>query len=89
MAKILKKSDTKLTIGTKVYALFKDYVNENRNNVKIRVCKVKTFQNKLGTIIPILTEIGKPSEEIDSQLYYLHTDVNKALKLLGSIKPIR
>lgn len=46
-------------IGTKLYVLSEKAVkNSNMNWEKIRVCRVKTYQNINNKIVPVLQEIG-------------------------------
>ena len=72
----------RLRIGDKVYMVYKKYYDENLTGARMHVCKVKTFQNKQGEIIPVLVEIGNTKHELDPRLYYISKDPDVAMKYL-------
>jgi hypothetical protein len=75
-----KKKET-LKIGDKVYLVYKKYYDENITGARMYVCKVKTFENKQGKILPVLVEIGT-KRELDPRLYYMSKDPEVAIKYL-------
>lgn len=47
-------------------------------------CKVKTFENKQGEILPVLVEIGT-KRELDPRQYYMSKDPEVAVKYLETL----
>ncbi len=47
-------------IGVQVYGVHKSYIDEKKNGGKIRVGKIKSYQNINGAILPIIKEVGTP-----------------------------
>lgn len=74
----------KLNVGTRVYAIHKRYVDEKLSGGKVKVCKVKTFQEKKGEIVPVLTEVGNAKQELDTTNHYLYWDMDVAIEALKS-----
>ena len=83
-----KKSEGYLAIGSKIYALSKESVDKGYNHTLLKVCKVKTYQNTDGQVIPVVTQVGYPKQELNLRLHYLYTDLQEALKVLSNIKPV-
>jgi len=72
----------KLTVGTKVFAVHKKYVDENLSGGTIKVCKVKTFKEKNGEIIPVLSEIGNSKVKLDTNTHYLYYESELAIEAI-------
>jgi hypothetical protein len=70
-----------LNIGTQMFAVHKRYVDQKLKNGTIIVCKIKSYMNYEGEIIPLLREVGgtiKPHPDT----HYLFTDLKKAIKAI-------
>ena len=72
----------KLNVGTKVFAVHKRYVDEKLSGGRVRICKVKTFIEKGGEIIPVLTEVGNAKMELDTTTHHLYYDMDLAIKAI-------
>ena len=71
--------ENEIKIGSRIYAVNKKYVDEKINGGRIRVCRVKTFENKQGVIIPVLTEIGNPKQEISTSMHHTYLELPNAI----------
>lgn len=76
---------TILKIGTQVFAVHKRYVDEKLHNGTIIVCRVKSYMNYGGEIIPVLKEVGGKTE-IKPSTHYVYTDLAKAIKAITTKK---
>ena len=85
---LFKIGKTKVTLGSILYAIHKVYLDKHKDaDARIIVCRVKSFQRKSKKLLPVLTEVGKASHELDSRQYYLYTDIEAAsLALLSTVK---
>ena len=68
-----------LTLGAQMYAVHKKYPDEKMNGGKIIVCRVKSFENRAGEILPILTEKGNAKRVIDPKAHHLYFELPKAI----------
>lgn len=75
------------TIGTQVFAVYKKYVDDNLPGATIKVCRVKSFQNKGGDILPVIREVGNSKQEMDVSSYHLYTDLGKAVNAITTVWP--
>ena len=80
----MAKKKEKLQIGDKVYLVYKKYYDENITGARMYPCKVKTFENKQGEILPVLVEIGT-KRELDPRLHYMSKDPEVAIKYLETL----
>ncbi len=74
----LKIRNLEINIGDKVFAVHKKYADENLGG-KILVCRVKTFENKEGKVVPVLKEVGNVKMTITFEQYYIYYDINDAI----------
>lgn len=68
-----------LKIGTIVYAVHTKWAKENIQGGKIQVCRVKTFENKAGKILPVLTVVGNSRSELNTANHELFLELPKAI----------
>lgn len=68
-----------LALGSQMYAVHKKYPDEKLNGGKVIVCRVKSFENRGGKILPILTEKGNAKRTIDFKTHYLYKELNGAI----------
>ena len=68
-----------LALGSQMYAVHKKYQDEKINGGKVIVCRVKSFENKGGEILPILTEKGNVKRVVDPKSHYLFIELPKAI----------
>jgi len=69
-----------LKIGSMVYAVHTKYVkNEVKTGGKIRVCRVKTFENQGGKIMPVLAVVGNSKMEVSTKSHKVFTELPKAI----------
>jgi len=69
-----------LKIGCMVYAVHNKYVKkEARVGASIKVCRVKTFENKEGKIMPILTIVGNSKMEVSTNTHKVYVELPKAI----------
>lgn len=66
-------------IGAQMFAVHKKYADENIRGGRIIVCRVKTFENKTGDILPVLTEVGNAKREIPADSHYFYTNLSDAI----------
>ena len=83
---MIKIDGVDLTIGTKVYAVFKQYVDKKMSGGRVKVCKVKTFMNKQGEILPVLTEIGNSKREFDTDSHHIYYGLSEAVEAIRTKK---
>jgi hypothetical protein len=67
-----------LDIGTRMYAVHKDYKDKGMEGGRVVVCRIKSYKNVSGKVVPILGEIGTKTE-INPQTHYTYTDLGKAV----------
>lgn len=68
-------------IGTQMFAVHKRYVDEKLQNGTIIVCRIKSYMNYNGEIVPILKEVGGKAE-IKPTTHYIYEDLKKAIKAI-------
>ena len=73
-----------LKIGAMVYAVHNKYVSKEANNGRIQVCRVKTFENKDGEIIPILTIVGNSKQELVGTTHAIYITLPEAIDAIRS-----
>lgn len=71
-----------LKIGAVVYAVHTKYVEENIQGGKIQVCRVKTFENKGGEIMPVLTVVGNSRTELNTTQHKLYLELPEAINAI-------
>ena len=71
-----------IKIGDKNYLVHSKYIKENLNGGRILVCKVKSFQNYGGKIMPIYTEVGNSKHSPDLSVYKPFTDIENAIEAI-------
>jgi hypothetical protein len=74
-----------LKIGSQIYAVHHKYAEENIRGGKIRVCRVKTFENRGGEIVPVLTEKGNARQEIDANTHKIYINLSDAIDAIRTI----
>ena len=67
-----------LKIGSQIYAVHRKYVDEKIGG-KIIVCRLKTFENRGGEIMPVLTEKGNARYVIPAETHYVYVELSKAI----------
>jgi hypothetical protein len=72
-----------LKINSTVYAVHKTHADEKIPGGKIQVCKVKTFHNVKGKIIPQLKVIGT-SAEVNPVTHKIYIELPKAIDAIRS-----
>jgi len=72
-----------LKINSTVYAVHKTYAGKKIPGGKLQVCKVKTFHNIHGKIIPQLKVIGT-SAEVDPTTHKIYVDLPEAINAIRS-----
>ncbi len=71
-------------IGTKVYMVQKDYVDQKKQNGKVLVCKVKTYENQKGKIVTICSVVGQSRFIVNTFGYYLYDKLDLAISAINS-----
>ena len=74
-----------LKIGSQIYLVHKDYVNKNFNGSSIRICRIKSYQNVNGKVLPIVREVGS-SNSIQAEYYITFQDLDKAIEAISNKK---
>ena len=74
-----------IKIGTIAYAIHKQLIENKSNIITIRVCKVKTHQNKNGKMIPVLKEIGS-KDKLEYDLHHVFYKEEEAYNFLSKLK---
>ncbi len=74
-----------LKIGSQAFLVHKKYVDDKLGG-RIRICRLKTFQNVNGEIEPILTEVGNSKLEIDTKTHYLYLELSDAINAIRTKK---
>lgn len=72
-------------IGVQMFAVHKKYVDENLHGGRIIVCRVKTFENKVGEILPVLTEVGNAKREISPTTHYIYNHLESAIEAITTL----
>lgn len=70
-------------IGSKVFLVHKQYKDKKLNGGKIIPCKVKTYENVNGKILPVCSIIGDSRKTIMEDSYYLFDNVNDAIEAIS------
>jgi len=74
-----------LKIGSMVYAVHNKYVKKEANEGgKIQVCRVKTFQNVGGKIMPVLSVVGNSKMEVNTKQNTVYVELSKAIDAIRS-----
>ena len=80
---MIKKMTTEYpAIGKTVYAVAKRYATaKDKSGARILVCKVKTYINRDGKVVPVLKEPNTKGtqSEITASIYDLFIDLNAAI----------
>lgn len=75
-------------IGTQVYAVHKAYVDNKSIGGIVRVCKIKTYENIGGKILPVLG-IGKSNEiKLDRMNHYIYDSLEEAVNAIDINKTL-
>lgn len=69
-------------IGSQMYAVHKKYATEKIMGGRIIVCRVKTFENRGGTVLPVLTEVGNAKREVSPTTHNFYDDVGDAVNAI-------
>ena len=72
-----------LKINSTIYAVHKTHAGMKEPGGKIQVCKVKTFHNVKGKIIPQLKVIGTTAE-VDPTTHKIYVELPKAIDAIRS-----
>jgi len=73
-----------LKINSTVYAVHNTHANKKLPGGKIQVCKVKTFHNVRGSILPILKVVGSTAEVNDPTSYAIFINLSEAIDAIRS-----
>ncbi len=68
-------------IGTRVYAVHKHYTTGKLQGGRIKICRIKTYANQAGKIMPVLAIVGQ-KEEIDNSTHCLHYTLVAAIEAI-------
>lgn len=68
-----------------MYAVHKSYIDKKLNNGTIIPCKIKTYMNTDGKIVPVLREIGGKTEP-KAHTHYVYDTLEKAVKAITTKK---
>ena len=82
MEEITETQIKALGIGSKVFAVHIKYVEENITGGRIRVCRVKTFENRAGVIQPVLTAVGESKSELDYKNHKIYYELDSAIEAI-------
>ena len=74
-----------LNLNATIFAVNKKYV-DNKIGGRIRVCRIKTYQNVGGSILPVLVEKGNVKEEISLNSHYLYMELSDAINAIRTKK---
>lgn len=74
-----------LKINSTIFAVNKRYV-DNKIGGRIRVCRIKTFQNIRSFILPVITEKGNVKDEINLNSHYLYIEIADAINSIRTKK---
>ena len=72
-----------LKINSTVYAVHQRSAGKKQHGGKIVVCKVKSFYNDRGKILPLLKAIGSTAEVYPGS-YKLYLELSKAIDAIRS-----
>jgi hypothetical protein len=73
-----------LKIGTIIYAVHNKYVNRESGNGRIQVCRIKTYENKDGKIMPVLTLVGNTKTELITSSHTIYINLADAIDAIRS-----
>jgi len=79
----MAKKETNLKIGTQVYCVRKNVVDEKLPGGKIAVGRIKSYENRAGKVHPIVKEVGE-SRIVDPVLHYVYTELDTAVKAIDN-----
>jgi len=71
-----------LKIGAMVYAVHNKYVSKKASHGRIQVCRVKTFENKDGEIVPVLTVVGNSKQELIAASHSIYISLPDAINAI-------
>ena len=74
----------KLKIGTKLFAVHQVCANKKKPGGRIKVCRLKSFENIDGEIMPILTVIGNSKEECKAAVHSIFINLSEAIDAIRS-----
>lgn len=69
-------------IGATMYAVHKRFKDEKIVGGRVIVCRVKTFENRGGEILPVLTEVGNAKREINPVTHYFFDQIDEAVEAI-------
>lgn len=72
-------------IGAQMFAVHKKYADDNVRGGRIIVCRVKTYENKSGQVIPVLTEVGNAKREIPVDTHYFYHNLTDAIDAITTV----
>ncbi len=72
----------KLKIGAMVYCVHHKYVTGEASGGIIKVCRVKTFHNVEGMIMPILTLVGNSKLEVSTRTHQAYVALPEAINAI-------
>lgn len=84
----MSKNIESFKIGSQLFVVHKKYVDSNLGG-RIKVCRVKTYQNVSGDIQPVLTEVGNAKVEIDAKTHYLYVELTEAIDAIRTKKKVK
>ena len=71
-------------IGSKVFLTHKKWKDEKIFGGRVIPCKVKSYENIGGTIVPICSEIGNSRNTFTTSTHYLHTSIEEAVLAIST-----
>jgi hypothetical protein len=72
-----------LKINSTVYAVHKTHAGKKLPGGKLQICKVKSFYNHQGIILPLLKVVGT-SAEVNPNTYKVYVDLSDAINAIRS-----
>ena len=75
-------NETLEKIGSTIFAVHKRYADGDIIGGKVIVCRVKSYENRGGTITPILTEVGNARRKVGLDVHYMYNDLDKAVNAI-------
>jgi hypothetical protein len=74
-------------IGTQLFLVHKRYVNDKLANGVVKPCKIKSYENKQGKILPILIMTGTKIS-VDPQTHYSYETLEEAVHAIDNEKTL-
>ena len=71
-------------IGTKVFLTHKKWKDKKISGGRVIPCKVKSYENIGGNIIPICSEIGASKNTYTTNIHYLHISIEEAVLAIST-----